>query len=53
MSEGIRGVGGLLLGAAAYLLASQVGMDGWKLGFVTAAVALGCPMVATGRLKGW
>ncbi len=53
MTDGIRGMGGVLLGAATWMIANHLGMKGWELWAVTVFVAMGCPMLATGRLKGW
>lgn len=53
MTAGIRGLGGLFLGMAAYFIAKHIGITGWELFAVTMLVAFGALMVATGRLKDW
>ena len=53
MNDGLRGIGGLLLALAAYLIAEQLGMNGWRLYAVAALVGVGVPMAVTGRWKDW
>jgi len=53
MTEGIRGMGGILLAVAAGIFADRMGITGWELFAVPVLVGLGALMVATGRLKGW
>jgi hypothetical protein len=53
MESAVRGLGGVLVGAAAALVASHIGMAGVYVAAVFLLVAIGLPLVVSGRLTNW
>jgi hypothetical protein len=53
MNEGVRGLGGLLLGCAGVIFAYHLRMGTLEILGVALSIGLGAPMLATGRWKNW
>jgi hypothetical protein len=52
-NPGVRGIGGILVGAAMGLIAEHLDMPRWEVIAIAALVGIGLPMAISGRWKDW